>query len=291
MVQKFLRRTNLRDTFLIILGCFIFAIGADAFEISNGLAAGGATGLATVIAAVARQNGVVLPVGMQVLAMNALLMVVVFRTGGLRYAYRSVVGIIASSVLVDLLAPVIPVLGSGDLLLCALWGGVITGAGLGLVFRVGGNTGGTDILAQLMSKRLPFSNGATMFVVDALVVAVSIPVFGLENALYAVVAMYLSGYVIDLVVDGLNARRAAYVISDRWRTLEPLILHDLNRGCTELVARGGFSKEERPVLLVVLSRSETAELKALVSQVDPDAIMFISDVHEAFGEGFRNLGE
>ena len=286
---RFLKRTNVRDTFLIVLGCLVFALGIDMFEIPNGIAAGGATGLATVLAAVARPYGITLPVGLQVIAMNVVLLALVFRTGGLRYAYRTIVGVFASSIFVDVLAPVLPVLGSGDLLLCALWGGVITGLGLGLVFRVGGNTGGTDILAQLLSKRLPFSNGATMFVVDALVVAVSIPVFGLENALYAVVAMYISGYEIDLGVAGMNARRAAYIVSDKWRELKPLILTDLDRGCTELLARGAYTGEERPVLMVVLSRSETAELKALVSQVDPNAIVFISDVHEAFGQGFGSL--
>lgn len=289
MLRKLLRKNVLADAVLICLGCAIYAIGVDCFEIPNGIAAGGATGLAQVIQSVALRWGLRLPVGMQVLAMNALLLVPVFRTGGLRYASRTIVGIVASSVLTDALYPLLPTLGDGDMLLSTLWGGVVTGVGLGLAFRRGGNTGGTDILAQLLARRTPLSQGTAVLIVDGLVVAASIPVFGLRNALYAVIAMYLSSYVIDRVVDGGNARRMAFVITDHTERMKEVILDDLDRGCTELAARGGFTNEERPVIMVVLSRNETAMLKKLVAAVDPDAIVFISEVYEAFGEGFRSL--
>lgn len=289
MLKRLLRKNIVRDVLVICLGCAIYAVGIDCFEIPNGIAAGGATGLAQVIQSLALRYGVRLPIGMQVLAMNALLMIPVFRTGGLRYATRTLVGIVASSVLTDALYPIVPTLGGGDLLLSTLWGGVIVGVGLGLVFRRGGNTGGTDILAQLLARHTPISQGTAMLVVDGLVVAASIPVFGLRNALYAVIAMYLTSYVIDRVVDGGNARRMAYIITEHRERMKEVILEDLDRGCTELMARGAYTDRERPVLMVVLSRNETGMLKQLVAAVDPDAIVFISEVYEAFGEGFSSL--
>lgn len=265
-------------------------MGFDCFEAQNGIAAGGASGLALVIQQVVYNvTGVHLPVGVQVLAMNALLMIPVLKTGGLRYAARTVLGILFSAAFTDLVAPFMPNLGEGDLLLCALWGGVITGIGLGLVFRVGGNTGGTDILAQLLARRLPFSNGVAMFIVDGAVIVLSIPVFGFRNALYALVAMYISSYVIDRVVDGMNSRRVAYIISDYHRRIADAVMNDLDRGCTELEAKGSWTGKDRPMLMVVLGRSETAMLKELVAHIDPDAIVFISEVYEAYGEGFKNL--
>ncbi|MGN0056407.1 MAG: YitT family protein [Atopobiaceae bacterium] len=290
MLKKLLQHNIVRDAIIICAGCLVFAVGFDCFEAKNGLAAGGATGLSLVIQQVVEvATGATIPIGLQVLVMNALLLIPVFRTGGLRYAARTVLGVIFSAFFTDALAPVLPNLGNGDLLLCALWGGVVTGLGLGLVFRVGGNTGGTDILAQLLAKHTPLTNGVAMFMVDGLVVAVSVPVFGLENALYALVAMYLCSYVIDRVVDGMNSQRCAYIISDHYRRIADAVMNDLDRGCTELHARGSWTGDDRAVLMVVLSRSETAMLKELVAHIDPDAIVFISEVYEAFGEGFRNL--
>lgn len=118
-----LKRGFPRDALVIVIGSIIFAIGLDCFEIPNGLAAGGASGLATITAELCRRNGLpVVPVGMQVLAMNALLVGLVVREGGLRYAARTLIGIIVSAVATDVLAGVLPVLGDGDLLLCSLWG-------------------------------------------------------------------------------------------------------------------------------------------------------------------------
>lgn len=290
VLKKLLEHNIVRDALIICAGSLVFAVGFDCFEARNGLAAGGATGLALVIQQIIEQmTSTRIPIGLQVLAMNVLLMIPVIKTGGLRYAARTVLGVIFSAVFTDALAPFLPNLGNGDLLLCALWGGVVTGLGLGLVFRVGGNTGGTDILAQILAKKTPLSNGVAMFGVDGLVVAISIPVFGLENALYALVAMYICSYVIDRVVDGMNSQRAAYIISDHYRRIADAVMNDLDRGCTELRARGSWTGDDRAVLFVVLSRSETAMLKELVAHIDPDAIVFISEVYEAFGEGFRNL--
>lgn len=277
-----LKRGFARDALIIVIGSIIFAIGLDCFEIPNGLAAGGASGLATITAELCRRNGLpVVPVGMQVLAMNALLMGLVVREGGLRYAARTLIGIIVSAVATDVLAGVLPVLGDGDLLLCSLWGGAICGLGLGLVFRSGGNTGGSDIVAQLIAKHSSIPMGTASLICDIAVVVLSVPVFGIENALYASIAMYLGARVLDMVIDGFNTERVAYVISTEHETIKHGILYDLGRGCTELLARGGYTGEERPVLMVVLTRSQMAYLYHIVADVDPRATIVVGKIHEA----------
>ena len=277
-------RVTVRDTFLIVFGCFLFAVGADCFEIPNGLAAGGVTGLATVVHAVTG-----LPVGLMSIAMNVVLILLVVRQGDRHYLVRTAGGIVALGVLIDAVAPFVPVLGDGDLLLCALWGGVITGVGLGLVFRTGGNTGGTDIIAQLVSSRTSLPVGTACIIVDTMIIALSALTFSVEQALYAAVATYIAGRVIDAVVDGPRSERAAYVISNKHAEIANEILYTLNRGCTELQARGGWTGNNRPVLFCVLGRSEMGRLKEIVSGIDPDAIVILSEVHEVFGEGFRQI--
>ena len=282
-------RVRLRDLTLIIVGSAIFAVGVDCFEIPNGLAAGGITGLATVLYALAGAAGIYLPVGLQTIVMNVFLLMLVIKSGNRGYIVRTIIGVIACGLLTDALAPYLPVPGNGDLLLCALWGGVITGLGLGLVFRTGGNTGGTDIICQLMAKKFSMPIGTAMIILDGLVIAASAPVFSVENALYAAVAMYICGKVIDMVVDGPRSERAAYIISVKHAEIANAIMYDLNRGCTELQARGVWSGNDRPVLFCVLGRNQVPLLKEVVAEADPEAIVFISEVHEAFGEGFGNI--
>ena len=280
----------LHDALLIVVGSIIFAIGVDIFEVPYGLAAGGVTGLAMVFSAVAETFGVTLPVGLQTIVINALLMILVVKSGSRGYIARTVAGIIACGFFTDALVPLLPVVGGEqDLLLCALWGGVVTGLGLGLVFRTGGNTGGTDIVAQVVARKTALPVGTSVIIVDGIVIALSATVFSVEQALYAAVAMFICGKVIDAVVDGPRAARAAYISSEEHGAIAHEIMHTLDRGCTKLEARGMWSGTERPVLFCVLSRSEAVWLKQIVAECDPKAIVVISEVHEVFGEGFRQI--
>lgn len=277
------------DAALIVAGSLVFALGIVAFEAPYGLAAGGLTGLAVVIQRVCAQVGIAAPLGLQTIVMNAVLMVPVVRTGGIRYAWRTLLGIVASSVFVDVLSPLVPPLGDGDLLLCALWGGVVCGIGLGMAFRGGGNTGGVDIIAQLVSRRTAMSVGTVGLAADLAVIALSIPVFSIKNALYAAVAMFVCTHVLDYVVAGPRSEKVAWIISDAFQSIEHEVLAELHRGCTRIQATGSFSGEGRPLLFVILSRRELPQLKTIVRDVDSHALLAITDVHEAFGEGFHSI--
>ena len=291
MPNPIMRRGLARDLVLILAGSAVFAVGLNCFEIPNGIAAGGAAGLATVLSElIARAFGVRLGVGTLVLAMNAFILIPVYRAGGLRYAVRTITGTVASAVLTDLLAPVIPVLGDGDLLLCALWGGVVCGFGVGIIFRAGGSTGGTDLLAQFIARRSSLSVGTASLMTDMAVVLSSVLAFGIEHALYAAVCLYVGSRLVDMVVDGGNARRAVYVISHQPEMLEERILTELGLSSTRLMAEQGRRRNMSPVLLVVVSRAELSMLRGLVLEADPRANLIATTVNETFGEAFRSAG-
>ena len=278
-----------RDAFLIIVGSFIYALGVDCFQIPFDIAAGGVTGLATVIHAAVLPTGLDIPIGLMTIAFNVLLMIPVFKAGGMRYAIRTIAGIFASGFFLDLLAPFVPQLEGYDLLMAVIWGGAISGFGLGMVFRSGGNTGGTDIIAQLIANKMSMPVGLWSIVCDAVVVLISIPVFGLRNALYAIICMIVMGKMVDWVIDGPKTERACYVISKEHEKIANSVMYELGRGCTEIQARGVWSGNSRPMLFIVLARTEVGFLKSLVEEIDPSAVVVVSDVHEVFGEGFKEI--
>lgn len=284
-------RARGRDYATIALGTLLTAVALDCFLVPGQLAAGGASGLATIVYYLSERTlGYAIPVGVQTFVMNALLMIPVFRAGGLRYAARTVFGIVTLSLFTDVLAPVLPPLAGDEVMLTAVWGGLVSGLGLGIAFRVGGNTGGTDIVAQLLARRTSISVGSWMLIVDSAIVIASVPLFTVKNALCAAITILITSIVIDYVSDGPSTERAAWIISARHREISAAVMTDLGRGCTLFTAQGGYTGESRPVLFVILSRREIGDLKRIIGAIDRDAIVAISDMHETFGEGFKEMG-
>ncbi|MBM6952510.1 YitT family protein [Enorma phocaeensis] len=277
------------DLPLVTAGCAVAALGIDAFMVPNGLAAGGVTGLATIIAALGSRAGVVLPVGIQTIVFNALLLLLAYRAGGARYALRTVVGFVLLGFFTDAFAPFVAPFVPDDLMLSALWGAIISGLGYGLVFRSGANTGGSDTVAQIISRKTSLPVGSTVMAIDVAVCVASAPVFSVGNALYAALSMVIMGYVVDMVVDGGNRRRAAFIVSERYEAIAQDIMRGMNRGATLIDAHGMWSGQDRPMLFVILGKREVTILKAIVAEHDERAIMVITDVNEAFGEGFKGL--
>lgn len=290
LTGRVMRSRRLRDYLLMTAGALVTAYGLDAFLIPNRLAAGGLSGLATILHYVAASR-VTLPVGATMLAMNAVLLVVAFRSGGWRYGAKTIYGTVALSVGIDAMAPFIRPLATGDPLLAALYGGAITGLGLGMVFKAGGNTGGTDVIAQLLARRVSLGLGQLMLAVDAVVMLMAALAFGPNLALYGIVAVFVGASVIDLVQEGLSVNKAAYIISDEPDAVSDVILNDLGRGATGFSARGLYTGQDREVIFTVVSRRELDALKTLVRVVDPSAFIIITDVHEVLGEGFKQTRE
>ncbi len=280
----------MRDYALMTAGVIITAWGLDAFLIPNRLAAGGVSGLATVIHYTLKDHGILVPIGVQMLAMNAVLLLIAVVAKGWHYGAKTIYGMVSLAIAVDLLAPITPHLAADDRLLAVLYGGAVTGIGMGLVFKARGNTGGTDIVAQLLADSTDFGVGQMLFAADAIVTLAAALKFGPDLALYGAVAIVVTGRVIDLVQEGLSTEKAAYIISARPDEIADAILNELGRGATGLSGRGLYSGEEREVIMTVVSRRELDTLKALVHAADPQAFVVISDVYEALGEGFKEIG-
>ena len=288
-IKRILSMNFFHDLPKIMLGCALAAIATDLFLIPNDLAAGGVTGLATIIQAVGASHGISLPVGIQTIVMNALLLLVVMREGGMFYVVQTATGFVLLGFFTDLFAPFVAPLAHADLMLPAMWGGIITGIGYGMVLRAGANTGGSDTIGQIISRNTSLPVGSTVMAIDVAVCALSAPVFSVENALYAGLSMVISGYVIDAVVDGGNRRRMVLIISDKFPDIAADIMYGLGRGCTKFRATGMYSGAEKPVIMVIVNRRELNTLKTIVRERDPRAIVTVADVTETFGEGFKDI--
>jgi len=287
-----LKSRRVRDYALMTIGIAITAWGLNAFLIPNRLAAGGVSGLATVFYYLFQDRfGVNVPIGMQMLLMNSVLLAIGVSRKGWRYGAKTVYGMVAMSVMVDVLAPFTPHLASGDRLLAVLYGGAVTGIGMGLVFKARGNTGGTDIVAQLLVDKVNLGLGQLMLIADGFVTVIAAIVLGPDLALYGAVAVFVMGSVIDVVQEGLSVEKAAFIICDEPGRVADAVLHQLGRGATGLVARGLYSAEPREMVFTVVSRREIDALKALVLAVDPNAFLIIADVREVLGEGFKENGD
>ena len=275
-------RMLIRDYLLILLGALITAFSFTAFFLPHDLAPGGVTGIATVIA-----HYVPLGVGFLSFLINVPLFVMGWRSVGWRFALRSFVAMLLLSLLIDLLPS--PDL-TGDALLGAVFGGVLLGVGLGLVVRAGATTGGTDMAAKLIHRHLSFASiPAILLAVDAAVVLLAALVFGMEAGFYALIALFVSSRAMDMVIKGFNTAMQFLIITSKPGEIVHRIHTELDRGCTQLEARGTYSGEPVGTLLCVLSRMEAAGLKKIVAECDPHAFVTVYDVHEALGEGFMGM--
>jgi uncharacterized membrane-anchored protein YitT (DUF2179 family) len=277
----------IRDTFLILLGALILSVGMVLFLIPGKLAAGGVAGLSQIIN---RYTG--WPIGVLIILFNLPLFALGWRfLGGRRFLIRTFLAVIVFAALIDVLGSYLPNNLTGDSFLNALFGGITTGAGLGLVFRAKGTTGGTDILARLLGKWRGIPLSESYLITDSAVVLASVVAFGWTLALYAVVALYVSGLAAEITSEGPRVVRAATIITEAPDVIAERILHDLGRGVTMWPGRGMYSGKERKVLYCAISRAEVNPLKEIIFRADPCAFVVIGQAHEALGEGFKPLSE
>lgn len=283
MVHKVLVR-NSREYLILTLGVLLTALGLDLFLVPNKIAAGGVSGIATIIF-----HLVGFPVGITILALNVPLFLWGLYKLGLQVGFRSLYGTVTLSLFVDGLAPYLPV-ATRDALLASLFGGVLVGLGLGLVFRSKGTTGGTDFAALIVRRYVGINVGQLLFLIDASVVlAAGIAFRSYELALYALITIFVTAWIIDTVQDGISFTKAFFIISSYPDQIAGKINTELDRGATIWRGTGAYTGAERDVLLTVVSRSEVTRLKDLVHEIDPRAFVVVTDVREVFGEGFKRL--
>lgn len=265
----------------ILVGSAVLAVALDAFTVPNRIAAGGVSGLATILY---HQFG--WPVGMVMLAVNIPLFAAGIKALGTSFGMRTVIGTIASSVFVDLFAPFLPVL-TEDPVLASVYGGVLTGVGVGITFRFGGSTGGTDIAALLIHHFTRLGVGRSFILIDGLVILWAAAAFNAELAMYAFLSLVIASWTIDLIQEGRPFAKGALIISDEADAIAKEVLETLERGVTAFRGQGAYTGKERDALVVIVGRHQIHQLAQIVRSIDPRAFMVVADVSDVMGEGFE----
>lgn len=268
---------------LIVVGCFCMALSVDIFLDPNDVVPGGFTALAMFAN---RLWG--WPVGVTLFAMNVPFLIIGMRVLGVEFGPKTVFTAVLSSLFIDLLRPYLPTV-QGEPLLYTLYGGLLYGLGMGLVFRANATGGGTEIPAKLLEHFWGIRLANSLLAMDAAILILAAFFFGLAPALYALVAAWVMARVIDALETGVHAGNLAYIITTRPDRVRAGILAQLDRGVTILRGEGGYSGSERIMLFTAVNRRQVPTLRTLVSQADPDAFVVISPSNEVLGEGFKPL--
>ena len=276
-------RDELFNVLLIAAGLILATLGYRLYLIPNNVAPGGFTGIGQIVNHLVPAVGV----GLVNLLLNVPLFLVSLRSMGLGFGLRSLLSSVALSLMLDYLP--VPAM-TDDVLLSAVFGGVLCGAGFGLVLRGHATTGGSDMLAALVHRRVPaLKVSVCLFAVDATVVVASGFVFDASAAMYALISVFVMNVVIDQVLEGPGLARSHIIITNHGEKMADRILKELDRGVTAIEAKGMYSGEGRTMLLCVVSRLEAVRLRSIVYSVDPRAFVIVQNVHEALGEGFKEL--
>lgn len=286
-----------KDYGLITIGSFILATGYVFFITPHKIVPGGVFGISIVVHYLTQgvfsfwQEGI--PVGLMGLILNIPLTIAAIKVLGSRIGIKTIVGIILSSVFMDAItfmrvdgeAPLV-----NDVLLSCAFGGVLTGFGLGLIFKSRATTGGSDIIAMIIAKYTGGQLGQLLIYVDSVIVLLGLAAFqDWQIPLYSWIVIYITGKAIDITMEGASYNKALLIISDKHETIKEKILVDLERGGTYLFGKGMFTDNEKQIIYTVVSRREVTILVQYISHIDPDAFITVMDTREILGEGFQSL--
>lgn len=265
----------------ILLGASMVAFSMNALIIPNHIADGGVTGIAIILHYIFAW-----PVSWAVLLLNAPLFLIGLKMVGRKFLLYSIWGVVTLSLALHFTSN-LPSL-TKDSLLAAIFGGVLSGIGMGIIFRSRGSLGGTDILAVFLSRTTPFSVGQILLSMDAMIFLVTAILFRPETAMYAMIYMFIATKVIDLVQEGMNHSKSVLVVTSDPNRIAEEIMNKLERGVTLFQAVGAFSGEAKQVVYCVINRTELSQIKEIIHKHDPQAFLAISEVPEVVGEGFSS---
>ena len=286
----------LRDFLLIGISSLIQAFSLRVFFVPANLASGGVSGISQLI-----NHFTGWPIGLMVFLGNIPLFLLGWRfLGGRSFAIRTAFAIVTYAMLTDLLieTPLFAANGAGtrliqdlqgDIFLNSLYGAIVSGIGYGLVYRARGTSGGSDILARILNNWRGISMTQSYLIVDTAVILGAGFVFGWKQALYAMIALYVSGLVAETTLEGGGTVRTAMIVTKEANAISNRVIEELQRGVTILEGSGAYTGQARPVLYCVITRAEVSTLKAIVHEMDPHAFMVIGIAHEALGEGFKPI--
>ena len=277
----------LMDAVFFLAGSFLFAVSIDTFTAPNQIAAGGLTGVATIL------NHIFgIPIGTANILMNVPLLIWAYVEMGYQIIIKTVVANIVSSAMIDVMVPYLPQY-QGEPLITIVFGGCLAGLGLALILMRGGTTGGTELAANLLSLHIHgFSLGKFIMVIDLVIVLASAVVYQeYESPLYAILVIYITSKVIDAVLYGTDrgTGKVMFIISPKNKEIARRIMDDLERGVTELRSRGAYSGQEGTVLMCAVSRQEVHKIYDIIHEIDINAFIVVNEAGEITGLGFREF--
>lgn len=275
-------KNSVMEYVFVIVGAAIIAFGFNVFLFPNQVASGGVSGISTILHGMFGWNA-----GIVQYAFNIPLFIAGVLVLGKKFGIKSFIGTIALPFFVILTESWDP--WTLNPLLGAIFGGIVVGLGIGLVFKGNASTGGTDLLAQIITKYTGLTLGTSVLLIDGLIAVSAAIVFDLEKGLYALIGLYVTTKTIDIVQLGFSQSKMVYIISQKETEVRDAIYKEINRGITRLPAFGGYTGEERPVLMVVVYQTEFTRLKQVLKTVDPQAFVIVSDAYEVLGEGFKKV--
>ncbi|WP_102273818.1 YitT family protein [Cytobacillus massiliigabonensis] len=279
-IALYSKREILKEYVYVLIGAAIVAITFNVFLLPNRVASGGVSGISTILDAVLGWE----PAYVQ-WAFNIPLFIAGVVLLGKQFGAKTLAGTIFLPFVVFLTKDFEA--WTNDPLLASLFGGIGVGLGLGVVFRGKASTGGTDLAAQIINKYTGLSLGTCVAMIDGLIVLTAAIVFDIERGLYALLALYVTSKTIDLVQVGLGRIKMTMIITEKQVEVREGILNKIDRGVTKLTAYGGYTDNERPILMCVVDQTEFTKLKQLVKSIDPTAFIIVTDASEVLGEGFN----
>ncbi len=284
-MKKIITARVVRSHLIITFGLLLSALGWTAFLIPAEITGGGITGVATLIF---YSSG--FPVGISYLIINAFLILFAIKILGKSFGVKTIFSVIVMSLLFSFLQQVITKPIINDDFLSTVLGGILSGAGVGIVFSQGGSTGGTDIIAMIINKYRNISPGRIILYCDVFIIASSYLIFAsLEKIVYGYVAMGITSYTIDLLFTGSKQSVQMFIFSKKYEAIADRIVKELGRGVTKIDGKGWYSKEPNNILLVMVRKPEASQLFRIIKEVDRDAFMSVNNVMGVYGQGFESI--
>ncbi len=273
------------DVIVILLGSVIYSLGVNLFLSQAKLLSGGITGVALTI-----EYLIDIPSGISIIILNIPLFFISIKYLNKKFTLYTAIGMFSYSIALILTRPLSNLVKVNDILLYCIYGGVLTGIGSGLIFYRNGSTGGIDILTMFIRKR--FSSleiGKVSFCFNLIIVTIASFIFGLPQALYTLISMFISITLLDRVLNGFTSKKLLLILTDKEDDIINYVLKDMHRGVTSLMAEGGYTRNQKKLLYVAVTTSQMINLKNKILKFDPKAFITIIDVSEVNGKGFQSI--
>lgn len=277
-------KKNIKEYFMVALGTFLVAIGIFYFMAPQKLAAGGVSGFSIVLT-----SYIPLPISAVTFIINSILLIIGFIFIGKEFGGKTILSVLLLSFYLFLMESFYPISEpvTDQILVNLFCGVIISGAGLSIVFNQNASTGGTDIIAKILNKYFGINMGTGLLIADAFVVSSAVFTFGLSKGLIGALGWFVNGITINYFIDGLTVKKEVVIISDKSEEIKNFIFSEIDRGVTIYKAQGGYTNDQKNIVVTVVAKNEYVILKKEIAIIDKNAFVLVKSIHEVLGDGFE----